>query len=248
MKSDGREDGPAATVDLSTAAAGGDPKGPLAPEEIKARRKAAGLTQLELGNELGVSLRTVARWETGEGTPSDLQMRRLHELAAQKSLRSVVPGTIAGAALATSALGIGLGPLGLLAAGVGFEVARNWFGNKTAPTSDQQSLPAGLRDALLLCADHLDTSPRKLREAVLALVYSAAESGCSAAELCTSLAQDGEVSEVVRETLLAIADGLDVSPRKLRGAVCDIIRASEASGLTEQQLLTILTGVTATVS
>ena len=37
----------------------------MTPEEIKSRREALGYTQKELGEALGVTERTIGRWETG---------------------------------------------------------------------------------------------------------------------------------------------------------------------------------------
>jgi transcriptional regulator with XRE-family HTH domain len=46
-------------------------------DEIRTRRKQLGLTQVELGEKLGVSGNTVARWERGEVTPDAPPMLRL---------------------------------------------------------------------------------------------------------------------------------------------------------------------------
>ena len=37
----------------------------MTPEEIEAARKSSGLSQKELGEALGVTERTIRRWETG---------------------------------------------------------------------------------------------------------------------------------------------------------------------------------------
>ena len=53
-------------------------------DEIKALRARLELTQQELAQKLGVSLRTVSRWETGEGEPSRLARLQLERLAKRK--------------------------------------------------------------------------------------------------------------------------------------------------------------------
>ncbi len=40
----------------------------MSPSELKEARSALGLTQKELGEQLGVTANTVARWERGERT------------------------------------------------------------------------------------------------------------------------------------------------------------------------------------
>lgn len=42
----------------------------LSPNAIKVRRKAAGLTAIELANRLGVREATVYRWEQGKQAPT----------------------------------------------------------------------------------------------------------------------------------------------------------------------------------
>ena len=42
---------------------------PTIPEQIRAARKEAGLTQVELAEKLGVSLRTIENWEAGVRQP-----------------------------------------------------------------------------------------------------------------------------------------------------------------------------------
>lgn len=42
----------------------------MTPDEIRARRKAAGLTYADVASELGLHTRTIERWETGVTTPS----------------------------------------------------------------------------------------------------------------------------------------------------------------------------------
>ena len=54
-------------------------------EAIKALRLRLGLTQTELGAEIGVHQVTVARWETGGITPIPMVQRALAELDARRS-------------------------------------------------------------------------------------------------------------------------------------------------------------------
>ena len=46
-------------------------------KEFKRKRSALGLTQVQLANQLGVSVTTVARWERGERTISEPVARLL---------------------------------------------------------------------------------------------------------------------------------------------------------------------------
>jgi len=54
-------------------------------EAIKALRLRLGLTQTELGAEIGVHQVTVARWETGGKTPLPIIQRALADLDARRS-------------------------------------------------------------------------------------------------------------------------------------------------------------------
>ena len=54
-------------------------------EAIKALRLRLGLTQTELGAEIGVHQVTVARWETGGITPLPIIQRALADLDARRS-------------------------------------------------------------------------------------------------------------------------------------------------------------------
>ena len=42
---------------------------------VKELRESMGLTQQEMSEELGVTLRTLSRWETGESKPSRMAQR-----------------------------------------------------------------------------------------------------------------------------------------------------------------------------
>lgn len=55
-------------------------------EQIKAARQRAGLTQGELAQRVGVSLRTVGNWERGESNP------RSHETVLRDALRDHLEG------------------------------------------------------------------------------------------------------------------------------------------------------------
>ena len=47
-------------------------------------RERLGLTSQELSNQLGVSISTVSRWETGVSNPSKLAVSKLVELAKRE--------------------------------------------------------------------------------------------------------------------------------------------------------------------
>lgn len=54
----------------------------ITPDEIKALRKRAGLTQEEFAAEIGTTARTIHRWETGQ-TPGRLATRALLQFQAE---------------------------------------------------------------------------------------------------------------------------------------------------------------------
>lgn len=47
---------------------------------VKEIRQSLGLTQEEFAHQLGVTLCTVSRWETGKTTPSRLAIRQIQQL------------------------------------------------------------------------------------------------------------------------------------------------------------------------
>lgn len=49
--------------------------------EIKQLRRELGLTQEQLAHKLGVTVKTVNRWEMGRAKPSPLALRQLTQLA-----------------------------------------------------------------------------------------------------------------------------------------------------------------------
>ncbi len=53
--------------------------------EIKDFRLKMGWTQTELGTRLGVHWTTVARWEAGETTPSDLTRYKIDKLMKENA-------------------------------------------------------------------------------------------------------------------------------------------------------------------
>lgn len=55
--------------------------GRLSPEEVRAKRAAAGLSQEAFARQLGVGRVTVARWETGQQIPSAVFDRLIRNLA-----------------------------------------------------------------------------------------------------------------------------------------------------------------------
>jgi DNA-binding transcriptional regulator YiaG len=54
----------------------------MKPKEIKDARSKKKMTQAELAAALGVTVTTVARWETGKCEPSPLAEQRLREVLA----------------------------------------------------------------------------------------------------------------------------------------------------------------------
>lgn len=59
-------------------------------QRLKALRRARSLSQEALARELGVSVRTVARWERGESSPSPLARERIAVMAAGEEESSTV--------------------------------------------------------------------------------------------------------------------------------------------------------------
>jgi len=51
--------------------------------DLKKLRKILGLTQEKLADELGVSLATIVRWETGKTKPSPLARQRINQLVKE---------------------------------------------------------------------------------------------------------------------------------------------------------------------
>ena len=61
-------------------------------EKLLALRKQSGLSQEELGLELGVSRQTVSKWENGSADPSTtnlLALAKLYGVAAEELLRGI---------------------------------------------------------------------------------------------------------------------------------------------------------------
>ncbi len=217
-------------------AAAGMPTKPnpeLTAEQIKEARARARLTQAELAEELDVSTRTVARWESGEARPSEAQKRRILE----GTVKLAGAGVAAVAARALMAPWLG-GPLaGLAAMGAGAA----WLASSSAvAVPEQLSRPGLVRDALLTWADQLDLSPRRLRGAVAALLVSAADTGHGAQQLRDLLALEADLPSAVRATMLTAADSLDLSPRRLRTALFALLNAAIASGLDDEQFKALL--------
>lgn len=59
--------------------------GRLSPEEVRAKRAAAGLSQEAFARQLGVGRVTVARWETGQQIPSSVYDRMIRMFATPPS-------------------------------------------------------------------------------------------------------------------------------------------------------------------
>lgn len=56
-------------------------------ERVKALRKAKGWTLEKMAWQMGVAVRTVARWERGEGRPSGMAERMLVDLEVKAGIR-----------------------------------------------------------------------------------------------------------------------------------------------------------------
>ena len=61
-------------------------------ERIRAARKKKGLTQTELGNAVGVEIKTIHRWEKGERTPRVEELKRLAQ-ALNVNINELLNGT-----------------------------------------------------------------------------------------------------------------------------------------------------------
>ncbi|KPK65467.1 MAG: hypothetical protein AMK73_02880, partial [Planctomycetes bacterium SM23_32] len=57
---------------------GGQPE--LTPEEIRSIRKAAGLSQKQLAEKLGVSVNSISNWETGSSYPRASSVEKLRAM------------------------------------------------------------------------------------------------------------------------------------------------------------------------
>jgi len=53
----------------------------LTPEEILAKRKAAGLSQVKFAAELGVSVKKVSAWEHGKAVPDEAEMEKIRRIS-----------------------------------------------------------------------------------------------------------------------------------------------------------------------
>jgi DNA-binding transcriptional regulator YiaG len=68
------------------------------PREFRDLRKQLGLTQVQLGDALGVRANTIARWERGELRIAEPAARLLKVLASTPEARHSLVGELAGAA------------------------------------------------------------------------------------------------------------------------------------------------------
>jgi len=59
----------------------------MTPDEIKALREKFSVSQETLARVIGVSWRTVNRWEKGEAKPSPMAERTLRAISRKKTLR-----------------------------------------------------------------------------------------------------------------------------------------------------------------
>ena len=58
-------------------------------EKLKSLRLEAGLTQMKLASEVGVSLTTIRNWENGVSNPNDENMEKLKEVLQSELNRSI---------------------------------------------------------------------------------------------------------------------------------------------------------------
>ena len=56
----------------------------MKPEEVKARRKALGFTQVQLAVAVGVSLFSIRLWENGGGSPNPENLAKLKAVLVVK--------------------------------------------------------------------------------------------------------------------------------------------------------------------
>ncbi len=98
-------------------------------ENIQATRLAAGLTQEQLAETVGVSRQTIAKWESGETSP-DLE----HALAVAEALGTTLDGLVT---FNDGGLGIGSPPRG-----------KHLFGNVKVGERGQIVIPKEARDLL----------------------------------------------------------------------------------------------------
>lgn len=123
-------------------------------EAIRRAREDLGITQDELARRLGVSTRTVARWESGASEPKGAaQKERLAE--------AVSPSSVAGAAV-SAALGFLGQPAGIAAAALGAATAGYLFTRGRPDPERLKVVSMLLRGA----ADELDVTWERFREAL----------------------------------------------------------------------------------
>ena len=112
---------------------------------IRAARRAAGLTQEDLGRRIGVKARAVSQWEIGKAKPPP---RRARELVAAIEVRS--PGHAATLRA-------------LLGKTVGAPAAQE---PSAPPPPDPQQIASEVEQAIYRAADELDLPPRRVRGAI----------------------------------------------------------------------------------
>ena len=55
---------------------------PLTPDQILAKRKGLGLSQVKFAAALGVSVKKVSAWEHGKDTPTEVEMEKIKDITA----------------------------------------------------------------------------------------------------------------------------------------------------------------------
>jgi len=58
---------------------------PLTPEQILAKRKASGLSQVKFAAALGVSVKKVSAWEHGKAVPTDAELEKINSFTSKKA-------------------------------------------------------------------------------------------------------------------------------------------------------------------
>jgi transcriptional regulator with XRE-family HTH domain len=162
------------------------PKAASFAQEIKQAREALRLTQEQWAKRLGVSTRTISRWESGEVEPNTAaQKATVTQAIHAAGLAGTFP-TLAGLAAA--------GVVGMMLPGLaapGFGVA-GLVASAAAAAARQKSRARGLHsarnrlrvlDAVVTSAESLGIVPEVLATAELALLDAALMAGLTLAEL-----------------------------------------------------------------
>lgn len=154
------------------------------PDSLQRLRRELGLTQEQLAAQLGVSVRTVSRWEQGESAPRSAgQKQAIREIAqsASKRTASIVALSIGGAVLPLAALPLIAGPLA-----IGQMLRRRDRGARALYATRVQ-------DSLRVVADDLGVQRERLRKSLASALSAIHESGITLAQIVEQLrAKDDE--------------------------------------------------------